>query len=52
MSMSVMHKYKLITGSDLMHSVKVLQTLTKNEQYGDFTSTAEPIFFNLKTLSW
>lgn len=47
MSMTLMHKYKLITGKDLLQSVNDLQTIVKNSNFDQYTKTVEPLFFGL-----
>lgn len=47
MSMTVMHKYKLITGRDLLQSVNDLQNIIKNNNFDQYTKTVEPLFFGL-----
>lgn len=47
MSMTIMHKYKLITGKDLLQSVNDLQTIIKNNNFDQYTKTVEPLFFGL-----
>lgn len=47
MSMTIMHKYKLITGKDLLQSVNDLQNIIKNNNFDQYTKTVEPIFFGL-----
>lgn len=47
MSMTIMHKYKLITGRDLLQSVNDLQKIIKNNNFDQYTKTVEPLFFGL-----
>lgn len=47
MSMTVMHKYKLITGRDLLQSVNDLQNIIKSNNFDQYTKTVEPLFFGL-----
>lgn len=47
MSMTVMHKYKLITGKDLLQSVNDLQNIIKSNNFDQYTKTVEPLFFGL-----
>lgn len=47
MSMTVMHRYKLITGKDLLQSVNDLQNIIKNNNFDQYTKTVEPLFFGL-----
>lgn len=47
MSMTTMHKYKLITGKDLLQSVNDLQNIIKNNNFDQYTKTVEPLFFGL-----
>ena len=47
MSMTIMHKYKLITGKDLLQSVNDLQNIIKNNNFDQYTKTVEPLFFGL-----
>lgn len=47
MSMTIMHKYKLITGTDLLQSVNDLQNIIKNNNFDQYTKTVEPLFFGL-----
>lgn len=47
MSMTIMHKYKLITGRDLLQSVNDLQNVIKNNNFDQYTKTVEPLFFGL-----
>ena len=47
MSMTIMHKYKLITGKDLLQSVNDLQNIVKNNNFDQYTKTVEPLFFGL-----
>ena len=47
MSMTIMHKYKLITGRDLLQSVNDLQNIIKNNNFDQYTKTVEPLFFGL-----
>lgn len=47
MSMTIMHKYKLITGNDLLQSVNDLQNVIKNNNFDQYTKTVEPLFFGL-----
>ena len=42
-----MHKYKLITGRDLLQSVNDLQNIIKNNNFDQYTKTVEPLFFGL-----
>lgn len=42
-----MHKYKLITGRDLLQSVNDLQNVIKNNNFDQYTKTVEPLFFGL-----
>lgn len=47
MSMTIMHKYKLITGKDLLQSVNDLQNIIKSSNFDQYTKTVEPLFFGL-----
>ena len=47
MSMTIMHKYKLITGRDLLQSVNDLQNVIKNNNFDQYTKTVEPLFFGV-----
>lgn len=47
MSMTIMHKYKLITGKDLLQSVNDLQNIIKNNNFDQYTKTVEPLFLGL-----
>lgn len=47
MSMTIMHKYKLITGRDLLQSVNDLQNIIKSSNFDQYTKTVEPLFFGL-----
>lgn len=47
MSMTIMHKYKLITGKDLLQSVNDLQNIVKNSNFDQYTKVVEPLFFGL-----
>ena len=47
MSMTIMHKYKLITGRDLLQSVNDLQNVIKNNNFDQYTKTVEPLFLGL-----
>lgn len=47
MSMTIMHKYKLITGKDLLQSVNGLQNIIKNNNFDQYTKTVEPLFLGL-----
>lgn len=47
MSMTIMHKYKLITGRDLLQSVNDLQNIIKSNNFDQYTKTVEPLFFGL-----
>lgn len=47
MSMTVMHKYKLITGKDLLQSVNDLQNVIKSNNFDQYTKVVEPLFFGL-----
>lgn len=47
MSMTIMHKYKLITGKDLLQSVNDLQNVIKSNNFDQYTKTVEPLFFGL-----
>lgn len=47
MSMTIMHKYKLITGKDLLQSVNDLQNIIKSNNFDQYTKTVEPLFFGL-----
>lgn len=47
MSMTIMHKYKLITGKDLLQSVNDLQNIIKNNNFDQYTKAVEPLFFGL-----
>lgn len=47
MSMTVMHKYKLITGKDLLQSVNDLQNIIKSNNFDQYTKVVEPLFFGL-----
>ena len=45
--MTTMHKYKLITGKDLLQSVNDLQNIIKSNNFDQYTKTVEPLFFGL-----
>lgn len=47
MSMTIMHKYKLITGKDLLQSVSDLQSIIKSNNFDQYTKTVEPLFLGL-----
>jgi len=47
MSMTIMHKYKLITGKDLLQSVNDLQNIIKNNNFDQYTKTVEPLFLGV-----
>lgn len=47
MSMTIMHKYKLITDKDLLQSVNDLQSIIKSNNFDQYTKTVEPLFFGL-----
>lgn len=47
MALSTLRKYKLITNTDLMASVKSLQKTLADDKYDEYTSTAEPIYYGL-----
>lgn len=47
MSMTTMHKYKLITGKDLLQSIHDLQACVKSSDFESYTNIVEPLFYGL-----